>query len=161
MFQALRQNSPVYILHKTESPYFEIGYVTSVSTPQPKFPSNFSTPPNMVVDISVKIDTNVVNYTGLPAAADIADSFTNNEVLVISDNRDAMNAELSNLKQKSEDIIKSVDTHQSLVVAYNKILEQLNPEYAEKKQQQEEIAGLRKELAAMREMLKQLNEEKK
>nr|DAI58792.1 MAG TPA: hypothetical protein [Crassvirales sp.] len=45
MFQNLRANSQLYILHKEATPYIEVGQVVSISQPQPKFPvTNFINP---------------------------------------------------------------------------------------------------------------------
>ena len=48
----------------------------------------------MVVDLTVKINDRVVNYNGLPANSEIADTYSNGESIVVSDNRDAMNSEI-------------------------------------------------------------------
>ena len=63
MFQSLRNSNPVYIFHKGDKPYLEIGYVSSVTTPRPKYPvpSNFNQPQETLVDITVKIGDQVVN----------------------------------------------------------------------------------------------------
>jgi hypothetical protein len=74
---------------------------------------------------------------------DVADSFSDGKSIVISDSRDAMNTEILNYKQKSLDIINSIDSHKQIVVICDDILNTLNPEYAEKKQQQSEINSLK------------------
>ena len=64
----------------------------------------------MVVDIAAKVNGQTINYTGLPAQSDIADTISNGDSIVISDSKEAMNAEILSLKQKSLDVINSVDT---------------------------------------------------
>lgn len=60
MFQSLRANNQLYILHKDANPYIEIGSVVSVSAPKPKYP--MPTPigqipqTEMVVDIVININ---------------------------------------------------------------------------------------------------------
>jgi hypothetical protein len=44
-----------------------------------------------------------------------------------------------NLKKKSSDIVDSVELHKNLIVAYEKILGEINPEIAEKQTQKNEI----------------------
>lgn len=39
MFQSLRTNNQLYILHKDANPYIEYGPVVSVSAPKPKYPA--------------------------------------------------------------------------------------------------------------------------
>ena len=38
MFQSLRTNNQLYILHKDANPFIEYGPVVSVSAPKPKYP---------------------------------------------------------------------------------------------------------------------------
>lgn len=149
MFQSLRPSSPIYILHKGETPIFETGYITNVSVPRSKYgmPNAFAVnPQELVVDITVKVNDNIVNYTGLPANLDIADSFIGGDPIVISDSKDAMNSEILNLKKKSEDIVNSIDFHKKLLSEYDKILCQVNPEIAEKQSQKDELSALKNQV---------------
>lgn len=63
--------------------------------------------------------------------------------------RDAMNNEIATLKTKSEDHIRRVEEEKQKIIAYESILQQLNPEYAEKQKQDAEIANLKNQVAAM------------
>lgn len=160
MFQSLRQNSQIYIFHKGNTPMLESGTVTNMPIPKPKYPvpPNFTQPQEMVVDITVKIGDRIVNYNGLPAHLDIADSYSNGENIVISDSREAMNAEILSFKQKSIDAINSVDIHKSIINECDVIISNLNPEYAEKKQQQDEMLSLKAQMAEMAQSLTTLTE---
>ena len=59
MFQNIRTNQQLYILHKEAAPYIEYGTVVNVSSPKPKYPSTqpFGQFPQveMVVDVVVNI----------------------------------------------------------------------------------------------------------
>ena len=151
MFQSLRTNSSVYIFHKGAEPFMEIGYVSSVSTPRPKYqvPPVFGQPQEMVVDIIVKIGDTTVNYNSLPAQSDVADSSSNGESIVISGSKDAMNAEILSLKHKSEEIITSIDFHKDFIKKCESILSELNPEFAEKQAQRVEIGELKQQVSNM------------
>lgn len=151
MFQSVRPNSPIYVFHKGDNARLETGYVVNQPIPKPKYqiPHNFGQPQEMIVDLVVKLNDTTLNYNSLPAQLDIADSYSNGENLVISDSREAMNAEIISLKQKSIDLINSVDYHKSLIAQYDKILSDFNPEMAEKQAQQQEIASLRKQMDDM------------
>lgn len=168
MFQNLRQNSQIFILHKGDKPYLENGYVTSISPVKPKYglPPAFGQQQDMIVDIIAKVNGSIVNYNSLPANLDIADSF--NEGIIITDNKEAMNAEILALKQKSQEILSSVNLHKELITSYEDILNTLNPEYAEKQQQQTEINILKTQmqdvsttLSTLTQLIKELKEEKK
>ena len=52
----------------------------------------------MVVDITAKINGNIVNYNSLPANSDIADTFNGSDCIIITDNKEAMNSEILALK---------------------------------------------------------------
>ncbi|MDO4465398.1 MAG: hypothetical protein Q4C49_00075 [Bacillota bacterium] len=148
----------------------EIGYVVNVSMPKPKYavPPTFGQVQDMVVDVTAKVDGQIVNYTMLPANQDVADTYSNNENIVITDNREAMNAEIISTKQKSIDILNSIETHKNTISDCDKILSELNPEYAEKQQQQSEINSLKSQLmdvtttlSSLTQLIKELKEEKK
>ena len=151
MFQSLRASNQFYILHKDAVPYVEIGSVVSVSAPMPKFPlpTNFGQPQEMVVDVVVRVNDNNVTFQKLPANQEIAD-FGMNGSIVVATSKEAMNSELSSLRQKSVDIINSVNFHKSVIDGCDKTLRDLNPEYAEKQQQQEEINTLKQNMEEMR-----------
>lgn len=163
MFQSVRPNSQIFILHRSDTPSIELGTVTNQPMPRPKYqlPTTFGQPQEMVVDLVVKINDRTVNYNSLPAQSDIADSSSNGENLVISDSRDAMNAEVLNLKQKSTDIINSVGFHKGLLEQYDKIIAQLNPEFAEKQEQKQELDTLRAQMAEMSRSISALMESNK
>ena len=146
MFQSLRPNNQIFILHK-DKPLLEVGSVVSVSIPSPKYPvpQVFGQPQEMVVDIVVKVNNQDVTYQKLPANLDIAD-FGNNGI-VISDNKLAMNSEIMSLKQKSVDAINNVNFHQQVIANCDKMLSDLNPEFAEKQQQQAEINELKTQVS--------------
>ena len=78
MFQSLRPNNQIFILHKDKS-LLEVGSVVSVSMPTPKYPvpQVFGQPQEMVVDIVAKVNNQDVTYQKLPANLDIADFGTN------------------------------------------------------------------------------------
>ena len=149
MFSNLRQNSQLYIFHKGNDPQLEIGQIVNVPIMKPKYTNNFTSSQEMVVDLQVKINNMVVNYSSIPAQAEIADTFSDGHNIVISDNKEAINNEIVNYKQRSIDIINSRETHEFIVTRCEDIINNLNPEYAEKKQQQDEINMLKEQMSEM------------
>ena len=164
MFSNLRINSQLYILHRDTTPYIEIGQVISVSQPRPKFQTgNYITPQEQVVDIVVNINGNNITLQSLPANLDVADQGTINGSLFISTSRDAMNTEINSMRQKSLDIINSVENHKKTVQDCELLLQRLNPEFAEQKQQKQEIDMLKTQVSeimnGMKELMAQLKKE--
>lgn len=158
MFQSIRPNSPVYIFYKGENPRLEIGYANASPTVKPKYsmPPSFGQQQEMVVDISVKLNSEVCNFSGLPANMEVADAVCKNESVIISDNKTAMNSEILSLKQKSIDIVKSGPYHKAFADKCDKILTELNPEFAEKEAQKKEIDDLKSKVETMSAGLKEL-----
>lgn len=151
MFQSVRQSSQIYVLHNSGKPYLEIGTVALQPVTKQKYPSpiNFGQPQELVTDIVVRIGDKTVNYNGLPAQNDVADTFSNGESIIVSDSKEAINSEILGLKQKSVDTINSRAYHEELVTIYDKILCDLNQDYAEKKLQKEELETLKNQVNDM------------
>ena len=149
-FSNLRSGNQLYILHKDSIPTIEIGKVISISQVSPKYGNVYS--PEMVVDISANVNGQPTNFQKLPALGDIAD-FGNN--IVLSCNKDAMSSEVTSMKQRSVDIINSVELHQNIIKGCDEILTQLNPEIKEKQRQEEENKALRDELNQLKDMFKE------
>ena len=147
-FQNLRNNHQIYILKKDAIPTLEIGKVTNVSVPVPKY-GNTSMYNDLVLDITVDIDGKPTNFQKLPANSEIAD-FGNS--LVVAMSKDAMNSEVTSMKQRSLDILNSIEQHQSIIKGCDEILQILNPEIAEKQRQEQENKALREEINSLKEM---------
>ena len=147
-FQNLRNNHQIYILKKEITPTLEIGKVTHVSVPIPKYGTN-SMYNDLVLDISAEVDGRLTSFQKLPANNEIAD-FGNN--VVIATSKEAMSSEVMSLKQRSLDILNSVEQHQSIISGCDEILHILNPEIAEKQRQEQENKALREEINSLKAM---------
>lgn len=157
MFSNLRTNSQLYILHRDSTPYIEIGQVVNVSQPRSKYPTNnYITPQEQVVDIVVSINGNNITLQSLPANLDVADQGTINGSLFISTSRDAMNTEVNSMRQKSLDIINSIEHHKKVIQDCELLLQRLNPEFAEQKQQKQEIDILKTQVSEIMNGMKEL-----
>jgi len=149
MFQSARINQTIYILYKENVPRIEIGNITQVTQPVFKFPSapQFGQMQEQVVDIYANVSGAQRQFQQLPANKESADFGTGNVFVTIS--RDAMNAEISSLKNESTGIINRYEEEKQKIVKYNEILMQLNPEFAEKQRQEQEIANLKNQVAQL------------
>lgn len=157
MFSNLRPNSQLYILHKDATPYIEIGQVVSVSQPIPRYQTNnFMAPQELVVDVVVNVNGNNITLQKLPANLDVADQGSINGSLFISTSKESMNNEVTSLKQKSQEIINSVDYHKKVIQDCELLLQRLNPEFAEQKQQKQEIDNLKAQVSEMMNGMKEL-----
>ncbi len=150
MFQNLRVNSTLYLLHRGANPSLECGQVVNVSP----IKTIYKTVPNMpypqpvhVIDFVVNINGQNVNLQEIPANANIADDIKTG--MLITGSRDEMNTEVLTMKQKSEDVLKSVEYHQNFLRVCDQMLAMLNPEFAAKQQQEQEISALKGQMSNM------------
>lgn len=148
MFQNLRVGNTIYVLNKEKELSLEKGTVINVSLPVPKYPltTSFGNQ-EMMVDITVKINNQEVTYQKLPANSDIADF--GNTGIVLSSSKEAINSEIISLKTKSEDIINSIDYHKNLINDCDRLLSELNPDFAERQKQQDEIKMLKEQISSV------------
>ena len=151
-FQNLRNSNQLFILHKDSVPTLELGKVTNVSIPVPKYGNTGIYNQEMIVDIAADINGVSTNFQKLPAMGEIAD-FGNN--MVVSCSREAMNSEIISMKQRSQDIVNSIEEHQNIIKGCDEILKILNPEILEKQKQEEENKALREEINSLKVMFKE------
>ena len=147
-FQNLRNNHQIYIHHKNAIPTLEIGKIINVSVPVPKY-GNTSMYTDLILDITADVDGKSTNFQKIPANSEIAD-FGNS--VVIATSKEAMNSEVMSMKQRSLDIINSIEQHQSIIKGCDEFLLVLNPEIAEKQKQEQENKALREEINSLKEM---------
>lgn len=131
MFSGVRQNNLFYILQKDNEPKLKVGQVVSVSNPQPVFGQSFGQSTDSFVDITVKVDGEVMEFKKLPASSSIANS--GKDGVVVSDSKEVMNSEVESMLQSSQNILERIDYHKKVVENCNKILRTLNPRLAKEK----------------------------
>lgn len=114
------------------------------------------TPQELVVDVVVNVNGNNITLQKLPANLDVADQGSINGSLFISTSKESMNNEVTSLKQKSQEIINSIDYHKKVIQDCEVLLQRLNPEFAEQKQQKQEIDNLKAQVSEMMNGMKEL-----
>ncbi len=142
-FNSLGNGNPFYILRKGEKPVLEIGVVKSKSQPRAKFPTQ--TPNVMqglqmqqVIDVVATINGKDETFSDIPINVEIAargnDTF--------SGSREAMLQAVDAMLQTSKKAIDQIPYHKSVIVESEKMLEALNPQYADTKRQARTIKTL-------------------
>ena len=160
MFSGLRTNSLFYILEKGEKPVLKVGQVSAVSNPSPKYGQYPTTPMfgqqmETVVDVSVKVGDETMEFKQLPSNLSIANLGQN---VVVSENKDAMNAEVEAMLRNSRGILESVSYHESVIASCDSILRELNPQLAKEKAQEEKIVGLEDQMGKLSVALSSIQE---
>ena len=142
-FNSIGNGNPFYILRKGEKPILEVGVVKTKSQPRAKFPTQ--TPNIMqgvqmqqVVDLVVTINGKDESFNEIPVNVEIAargnDTF--------SGSREAMLQAVDAMLQTSKKAIDQIPYHKSVIAESEKMLEVLNPQYADNKRQARTIQSL-------------------
>lgn len=159
MFQGLRQNSIFYILEKTDKGLkIQTGEVIGVTNPYPKYKQNngvipnFTQQPEMVVDVKVKIGDEEVQFQQLGANL----SIDNTGNLIVSDNQDAINAEVDNIVRNSQLHIEAVPYHENIIKSRDAVKRVINPQFAKEKEQEEKIGQLEEKMSGIEGTLNQM-----
>ena len=145
MFSALRQGNPFYILEKGDKLALKVGQVESVSLPKPKYntynPSlTFNMNMEMVVDITVKVNEEKLEFKQIPSNLSIANF--GDKGVVISESREAMTAEIDGMLQSSRQILNSTSYHEKVITSCEEMLKQLNPSFAKEQERDDAIETL-------------------
>lgn len=156
MFGGLRQGNLFYILDKSNLT-LHIGEVENVSNPKTKYNQNAfqSVPfaqPEAEIDIRVKVGDSVHNIEQLP----VGQSSTLKNNVFVTDSKDMMNAEVEAMLRSSRQAIDSVPYHENVITACDKMLRELNPQFAKEKQQEEKIGALEEKIGGMELTLNQM-----
>lgn len=153
MFQGLRENAPIYILDKTnEIPKLSVGYVEKRSDVYSRYGTPtmpmMGQPMDGVIDFSVRIGNEVVDLKKLPAAQSIC-SPDGHPQIVVSDNREAILAEVEGIERTSQAIVDGYDLNVSIVAACADMKRVLNPQLAKEQQRDEEINDLKDKIGSI------------
>jgi hypothetical protein len=100
--------------------------------------------PQQVIDITVTLNGKDETYNDIPVGVEIAAKGN----VTFSGSREAMLQAVDNMLQTSKKALEQVAFHKSVIAESEKMLEVLNPQYAENKKQARTISDLEKRQAA-------------
>lgn len=148
-FQSLVNGNPFYVLRKGEKPILEVGVVKSKSQPRAKFATQnpnimIGMQAQQVIDVVATINGRDETFSEIPMNIEIAERGNN----TFSGSREAMLQAVDAMLQTSKKAIEQVPYHKSVISESEKMLEVLNPRYAEEKRQARTIIDLEKRQAA-------------
>ena len=147
-FSSLGNGNPFYVLRKVEKPILEVGVVKSKTQPRAKWPTQN---PNVmaglqvqqVIDVVATINGKDETFSDIPINVEIAqrgnDTFTGS--------REAMLQAVDSMLQTSKKAIEQIPYHKVVISETEKMLEVLNPQYAENKKQARTISDLERRQA--------------
>jgi len=142
-FNSLVNGAPFYILRQGDKPMLEVGIVKSKSQPRAKFPT--STPNLMqglqmqqIIDVVATVNGKDETFPEIPVNVEIAQKGN----VTFSGSREAMLQAVDAMLQTSKKALEQVPYHNSVITESEKMMETLNPQYAENKEQARTIKDL-------------------
>lgn len=156
-FSALTNGMPFYVLRKSDKPILEVGVVKSKSQPRAQYPMQT---PNVgmglqmqqVIDITATINGKDETFPNLPINVEIAQKGND----TFSGSREAMLQAVDAMLQTSKKAIEQIPYHKLVISESEKMLETLNPQYAENKQNARVIQSLQEKQKAQEQQLSEL-----
>ena len=147
-FNSLGNGNPFYILRQGEKPILEVGTVKSKTQPHVKFPTQT---PNLmaglqtqqVIDVTATINGKDETFMDIPIGVEIAQKGN----VTFSGSREAMLQAVDSMLQTSKKAIDQVPYHKTVITESEKMMEVLNPQYAENKKQARTISDLERRQA--------------
>ena len=153
-FNSLGNGSPFYILRQGEKPILEVGVVKQKSQARAKFPTQ--TPNIMqgmqvqqVIDVIATINGKDETFSEIPINVEIAQRGN----VTFSGSREAMLQAVDAMLQTSKKALEQIPYHKSVISESEKMMETLNPQYAENKQQARTILDLQERADKQEKML--------
>ena len=142
-FLSLGNGSPFYVLRQGEKPTLEVGIVKQKSQPRAKFPTQT---PNLmqgmqlqqVLDLTATIGGKDETFTDVPVNVEIAQKGP----VTFSGSREAMLQAVDGMIQASKKALEQIDYHKGVIAESDAMIETLNPQYAESRQQARTIRDL-------------------
>lgn len=142
-FNSLGNGNPFYILRQGDKPILEVGVVKSKSQPRAKFPTQT---PNLmqgmqmqqVIDVVATVNGKDETFMEVPINVEIAQKGN----ITFSGSREAMLQAVDGMLQTSKKALEQIPYHKTVIAESEKMMETLNPQYAENKQQARTIQDL-------------------
>ncbi len=150
-FNSLGNGSPFYVLNKDGKPTLRVGAVKSKTAPTAKYQQGtnaFNAGANLqqVVSITATLDGKDEVFSDIPVNVEVAKIGEN---VIFSGSQTAMAAVVESLIQQSKKALEMTEYHKSMIAEGDKILETLNPKYADEKRQARAINDLEKRFSKL------------
>lgn len=161
LFKDLKPGYPVYILERKDGMKAVQGRTVNVTPPYfpqisaGQMPSQ--TTMQRMVDVTVETEGRTNTYA-IPETL----SVTYAGDTVLSTDREGVLREVESVKSRNDEELRLVEKRREENIQCERILEEWNPAFAEKKEQEKRIVGIENEVKGMKKMLSEfINEFKK
>lgn len=147
MISALVPGNNLYILYTKDTPVLKIGEVVSKTEPVPTYNSFGANYNDTKFNLVVKVDNEQLEFKNISGLASTMNDPSSG--IFISETPEAMITEITNKSTISRKHIDSIPYHENALIAYDKMLKELNPRYAKEQKMDEDIANLKNRQDAM------------
>lgn len=147
MISALVPGNNLYILYTKDTPVLKIGEVVSKTEPVPTYNSFGANYNDTKFNLVVKVDNEQLEFKNISGIASTMNDPSSG--IFISETPEAMITEITNKSTISRKHIDSTPYHENALIAYDKMLKELNPRYAKEQKMDEDIANLKNRQDAM------------
>lgn len=147
MISALVPGNNLYVLYTKDTPVLKIGEVVSKTEPVPTYNSFGANYNDTKFNLVVRIDNEQVEFKNISGLASTMNDPSSG--IFISETPEAMITEITNKSTISRKHIDSTPYHENALIAYDKMLKELNPRYAKEQKMDEDIANLKNRQDAM------------
>lgn len=146
MFSDIHKGSIVHVLDTRETPKYYTAAVKEVSLPyvpqRPNTPQWNPLPMQQYVNITIDGS----EPWGVPTNLNVVTK----DGLTVSTTIDDIKTAVTAAQQESSNAVNSYEKHKANLVAYEEIIRQLDPAYAQAREQDGKIKGIESELAAIK-----------
>lgn len=162
MFQGLRENGTIYILDKTNIvPKLSVGIIEKKSDVYSRYGTPtmpmMSQPMDGVIDFTLRIGNDTAELQKIPANQSVC-SPEGQPNIVVSDNREAILAEVANIKRQRQEVVDAYEPSMEALAACGEMELILNPQLAKEQQRDEEITNLKDKIGGIEDSIGRIDE---
>lgn len=162
MFQGLRENGTIYILDKTNIvPKLSVGIIEKMSDVYSRYGTPtmpmMSQPMDGVIDFTLRIGNDSAELKKIPANQSVC-SPEGQPNIIVSDNREAILAEVANIKRQRQEVVDAYEPSVEALTVCEEMELILNPQLAKEQQRDEEINNLKDKIGGIEESIGKMDE---
>ena len=150
LFKDIKQGGQLYIFDRGDIT-MRVGTVNTVSFPHISAQLNAG----LVIDLGVTIDGESYQYQ----VKDVSENAYVGTTM-ISPNVENVLTEVRTLRQQSEEVIRSVDKHKSIIDKCNSLLTDFDPQYKEKQINEQRLSNIEKSIEKLTAIMESMNSTK-
>lgn len=151
-FSTLAPGAPFYVLTRGERPSLAVGVVKERTAPQPRYQPQAVPAAQSVVTVTATVGGRDETFPDIPVGVEVAQRGD----MVLTGSREAMLRHVEGMMEASRKALGMVGHHEAVLAEGERMMETLNPRYAEEKRQARTIRALEERQVATDQKLSSL-----